>query len=125
MTDAHTELLFSYGTLQLEPVQMATFGRPVVGTRDVLVGFEVLPLQIEDASVVALSGKTVHNMVTFTGCASDIIPGVVFALTPEELQSADKYEVPAVRRVAVILQSGVRAWVYVDSRNAPADGWQA
>ena len=121
MTDAHTELLFSYGTLQLEPVQMATFRRPLVGTRDALVGFELVPLQIEDESVVAISGKAVHNMATFTGRAADVIPGVVFAITPEELQSADMYEVPAVKRVAIVLQSGVRAWVYVDAQNAPAD----
>jgi len=30
-----TELLFSYGTLQLEAVQLSTFGRTLVGTPDV------------------------------------------------------------------------------------------
>jgi hypothetical protein len=36
-----TEFLFSYGTLQLEAVQMATFGRQLTGTSDALRGFEL------------------------------------------------------------------------------------
>ena len=44
-----TELLFSYGTLQLEAVQMATFGRKLTGTRDVLPGFEAT-LLVPDVS---------------------------------------------------------------------------
>jgi hypothetical protein len=120
LTSSH-ELLFSYGTLQLEAVQMALFGRPLAGTSDVLRGFAVVLLKIEDQSVVAVSGQSVHNMVRFTGCASDAIPGMVFALTPDDIQHADAYEVAAVKRVAVVLQSGTRAWAYVDARNAPSD----
>jgi gamma-glutamylcyclotransferase (GGCT)/AIG2-like uncharacterized protein YtfP len=93
--DKHTELLFSYGTLQFERVQMATFGRPLAGTAR-------------------------HTMATFTGHASDVVSGTVFAVTADELQSADTYEVAAVTRVAVVLQSGARAWAYVDARRVPA-----
>jgi hypothetical protein len=116
-----TEFLFSYGTLQLEAVQLATFGRRLAGNSDVLQGFEVASLKIEDPAVVAISGKAVHTMAQFTGRASDVIPGMVFAVTPEEIQDADKYEVAAVKRVTVVLQSGVRAWVYVDARYSPSD----
>ncbi len=119
--EGHTEFLFSYGTLQLESVQMATFGRLLTGTRDVLRGFELVSLKIEDPSVIAISGKAFHTMAKFTGRASDVVPGTVFAVTPEEIQNADQYEVAAVKRVAVILQSGVRAWAYVDARSAPSD----
>jgi hypothetical protein len=115
----HTELLFSYGTLQLEPVQRAAFGRRLAGTSDALQGFELVPLKIEDPAVVALSEKAHHTMATFTGRASDVIRGTVFAVTPDEIQGADKYEVAAVKRVAVVLQSGVRAWAYVDARHGP------
>jgi hypothetical protein len=121
VNETQTELLFSYGTLQLESVQMATFGRRLAGTADALQGFALVPLKIEDPAVVALSGKAVHTMAKFTGRASDVLPGMVLAVTPEEIQSADKYEVPAVKRVAVILQSGTRAWVYVDARYSPSD----
>jgi hypothetical protein len=114
--EKHTELLFSYGTLQLERVQMATFGRPLAGTHDGLPGFALIPLAIEDQTVVAISGTARHTMATFTGNASDVVPGTVFAVTADELQSADTYEVAAVTRVAVVLQSGARAWAYVDAR---------
>ena len=116
-----TELLFSYGTLQLEPVQIATFGRQLAGTPDSLPGFELASLKIEDPAVVALSGKSHHPMAKYTGRASDVVSGVVFAVTPDELANADSYEVAAVKRVSVVLQSGVRAWAYVDAQNAPAD----
>ncbi len=116
-----TEFLFSYGTLQLEAVQMATFGRALAGVRDVLPGFELTSLTIDDAQVVAISGKSQHTMARFTGRASDVVPGTVFSVTPEEIQNADRYEVAAVRRVAVVLQSGQRAWAYVDARYAPSD----
>jgi hypothetical protein len=119
--EQHAEFLFSYGTLQLEPVQMATFGRLIAGASDALRGFELVELKIEDQRVVAISGKARHTMARFTGRASDVIPGKVFAVTPDEIQNADKYEVAAVKRIAVILESGVRAWAYVDARYVPSD----
>ena len=115
--EAYPELLFSYGTLQLETVQMATFGRQLAGSSDALRGFELVLLKIEDQTVVAISGRAEHTMAKFTGRASDVVSGTVFAVTPDEIQNADKYEVAAVKRVAVVLQSGVRAWAYVDARS--------
>src|SRR3977135_4368482 len=115
------ELLFSYGTLQLEAVQIATFGRRLSGVSDVLRGFELVLLKIEDQTVVAISGKAHHTMAGFTGRDSDVVSGTVFAVTREEIQNADKYEVAAVKRVSVVLQSGVRAWAYVDARYTPSD----
>jgi hypothetical protein len=119
--EAAPEFLFSYGTLQLEAVQMATFGRPLAGTHDTLQGFELVGLKIDDQTVVAISGKTHHTMAKFTGRDSDVVSGTVFAVTPEEIQNADTYEVAAVKRVPVVLQSGTRAWAYVDARYAPAN----
>jgi hypothetical protein len=112
-----TELLFSYGTLQLEAVQMATFGRLLAGTSDALPGFEEVTLTIEDQAVIAVSGKTHHTIARFTGHSSDVIFGTVFRVTPEDIQNADKYEVDACKRVALTLRSGVRAWVYVDAQH--------
>jgi len=110
------ELLFSYGTLQLEAVQLATFGRTLTGKRDVLPGFEEGFLELTDPTTLSLSGKTRHSIAKFTGRPDDTIAGTVYELTPEELSSADDYEVPEYKRVSVILGSGVRAWVYVDAR---------
>jgi hypothetical protein len=115
--NVYSEPLFSYGTLQLEAVQMATFGRRLTGTSDALRGFELVPLKIEDQTVVAISGKAQHTMARFTGRASDVVSGTVFSVAPDELQNADKYEVAAVKRVAVVLRSGTRAWAYVDARS--------
>jgi hypothetical protein len=119
--EVSTEFLFSYGTLQLEAVQTALFGRQLTGTSDALTGFELLPLKIRDRDIVAISGKAHHTIATFTGRASDVVSGMVFAVTPAEIQSADSYEVAAVKRVSVVLQSGVRAWAYVDARYASSN----
>jgi hypothetical protein len=110
-----TELLFSYGTLQLESVQMATFGRRLAGTSDVLTGYKMVPLKIDDPAVAALSGKSVHTMATPTGRPTDVLTGTVFAVTANEMQRADTYEVAAVKRVSLVLQSGAHAWVYIDA----------
>lgn len=55
--EVHTEFLFSYGTLQLEAVQMATFGRQLAGTSDALRAFELVLLKIEDQTVVATAER--------------------------------------------------------------------
>ena len=114
-----TEFLFSYGTLQIEAVQMATFGRLLAGTSDALSGCAQVMLKIDDQAVVAVSGKTHHTIARFTGHAADVVFGTVFRVTPDDLQNADKYEVDACKRVAVTLCSGVRAWVYVDAQYVP------
>ena len=115
-----TDYLFSYGTLQLEAVQMATFGRHLSGARDVLTGFEQAAIEVQDPTTVALSGKTHHSIARFTGRPSDTVQGTVYAVTPEELRRADEYEVAEYRRIDVVLQSGLRAWVYVDGREMPS-----
>ena len=118
MDDRPTEFLFSYGTLQLEAVQMALFGRRLSGRPDVLPGFAESAILIDDPETVALSGKTHHSIVRSTGNATDSVAGTVFALTPEEIARADEYEVSDYKRVAVLLGSGIPAWVYVDARYA-------
>jgi hypothetical protein len=115
-TSAGTESLFSYGTLQLEAVQHSTFGRPLSGVADVLVGYRQTMVRIEDPAVVETSGKTHHPIVRFTGLPSDEIAGTRFQITAEELRNADRYEVAAYKRVATTLKSGVPSWVYVDAR---------
>jgi len=113
-----SESLFSYGTLQLEHVQLATFGRKLVGQADEMPGYVLTMLEIEDPEVVATSGATHHPVVTNSGKASDKVSGTVFAITAEELQQADEYEVAAYRRDRVQLASGTWAWVYVDAESS-------
>ncbi len=110
--------LFSYGTLQQQAVQRATFGRLLTGRPDALVGFEQAMVLIEDPQVVATSALTHHPILRPAADPAARVAGTVFEVTEEELRSADAYEVAAYRRVAVTLASGDRAWVYVDARFA-------
>ena len=112
-------LLFSYGTLQQEHVQLSTFGRLLQGQSDELLGFERSLVVIEDPRVVATSGKTHHDNVTFKGGNDARVGGTVFEITDIELAAADRYEqLAGYKRVAIVLVSGNQAWVYVDARSA-------
>lgn len=110
-----TVALFAYGTLQLPSVQHATFGRLLEGRPDALPGFRLAPLQIKDEQVIANSGLAVHNMACPTGDPTERVPGVVFAITPDELAAADAYEVDDMKRIQVELASGKQAFVYVSA----------
>ena len=119
-------LLFSYGTLQQGNVQQATFGRLLKGSADALVGYALSMVTIEDADVVAKSGKTDHPIVAFTGRSEDRVAGTVFEISDAEIAAADAYEVDVYKRVLAPLASGLNAWVYVDARFAPRGGaWAA
>jgi gamma-glutamylcyclotransferase (GGCT)/AIG2-like uncharacterized protein YtfP len=105
--------LFSYGTLQQDDVQRATYGRLLEGRPDVLVGYTVVPLTITDPDVVALSGAPVHMIACRTGDPADRIKGVVYTITPAELEATDDYEGDAYARIEVELESGASAFVYI------------
>jgi hypothetical protein len=109
-TDA---FLFSYGTLQLPEVQQANYGRLLDGRPDALVGWAAVPLEITDSEVIRLSGLAVHTIARRTGNPHDRIAGVVFRITPAELEATDRYEVDAYGRLELELESGTRAFVYV------------
>jgi len=110
---ARSERLFSYGTLQLESVQRAQFGRVLDGVADALVGFRQDMVEITDPDVVAMSGQRFHPIVSRTGDAADRVAGMIFQITPEELAAADAYEVSDYERVEAPLASGLSAWIYV------------
>lgn len=107
------ERLFSYGTLQQDEVQRATFGRLLKGAPDALIGFKQELVEITDADVLAKSGKRFHPIVMYSGDAADRVDGTVFEITVAELAAADAYEVADYERIAVTLASGAGAWVYV------------
>lgn len=113
MTKAATVRLFSYGTLQQENVQKALFGRAFAGTPDTLPGYASRMLEIVDPDVLATSGERFHPVVNETDDPDDSVAGTVFAITPDELDAADRYEVSDYRRVSATLASGIEAWVYV------------
>jgi gamma-glutamylcyclotransferase (GGCT)/AIG2-like uncharacterized protein YtfP len=113
-------LVFSYGTLQQEKVQLSTFGRLLHGQGDALLGFEQSLVRIEDPQVAGESGITHYANATFNGKDDSHVSGTVFEITDAELAAADEYEQSAAyRRIAVTLASGKQAWVYVHVRTAP------
>jgi hypothetical protein len=98
-------LLFSYGTLQEEGVQLSTFGRTLDGAHDELPGFDRILLKLTEPDV------TVLNVVRSDGSRAT---GAAFEVSDEELRLADIYEAPfGYKRIAVRLASGREAWVYV------------
>jgi gamma-glutamylcyclotransferase (GGCT)/AIG2-like uncharacterized protein YtfP len=105
------EPLFSYGTLQLDQVQLRQFGRLLDGTDDVLHGYAITEIQIRDPAVLDASGIETH-LALIPGDGPPIA-GKVFQLTQTELEAADVYESENYVRVRVPLASGTRAWVYV------------
>ena len=111
-----TEHLFSYGTLQTESVQLSTFGRRLDGNPDALIGYRLRMIQIMDQEFVATSGAEYHRNLEFTGNASDVVEGTVFAVTEQELKQADAYEPDGYERVRVKLRSGTEAWVYLENQ---------
>ena len=108
-----TEALFSYGTLQRKDVQLANYGRELVGERDALLGYRVEDLVIDRADVVSISGRAVHSIARHTGDPADRVEGIVFELDQAELAATDDYEAEPYRRIEARLESGRMAWVYV------------
>jgi gamma-glutamylcyclotransferase (GGCT)/AIG2-like uncharacterized protein YtfP len=111
----NTENLFSYGTLQNENVQVKNYGRLLEGKWDKLYGYALSMIEITDAEVVSLSGASHHPMVKYTGHITDVVDGMVFEISADELKRTDEYEVDDYKRVQVSLESGKRAWVYINA----------
>ena len=111
--DKNSELLFAYGTLQTEAVQLSLFGRRLDGHADALPQYRLIIVRIEDEAFVEASGTADHRDLEFSGDPSDLVEGTAFTVTPSELEQADAYEPTGYKRVLVQLRSGLNAWVYV------------
>ena len=106
-------LLFSYGTLQLEHVQLETFGRLLKGEKDMLEGYKLTMIEITDAEVLRKSNQQFHPIISFSDDKNDQIEGVLFEVTEEEILQADEYEVDDYKRVEVIFKSGKNGYIYI------------
>jgi len=113
MSEAYPIALFSYGTLQLEHIQMKNFGRLLQGADDILTGFKMESFEIADRATVQLIGQSTLFTLVESGNAKDEVRGKVFYINEKELLAADDYEEDDYRRVEVVLKSGTKAWVYV------------
>lgn len=106
-------LLFSYGTLQLEKVQIENYGRILKGVRDRLIGYKIENLQITDSTVLSKSQLEYHPIAVKSTNNDDFIEGMIFQITDTELAETDKYEVSEYRRILETFESGKKAWIYV------------
>jgi gamma-glutamylcyclotransferase (GGCT)/AIG2-like uncharacterized protein YtfP len=113
MVSPVTELLFSYGTLRQPDVQRSIFGRQLEGRADAIIGYDLEYVTITDPRVIAASGSDRHPILKPTDRAGAAVEGTVYAVSDVELVAADDYEVDDYERIAVPLQSGGQAWVYV------------
>jgi len=105
--------LFSYGTLQKEQVQIETFGRILKGEKDTLVGYDLEMIEIIDPEVVRKSSQTFHPIINYTGNMNDMVEGILFEVSNDELLNADKYEVDYYKRIEREFQSGKKGFIYV------------
>jgi len=103
--------LFSYGTLRLRAVQLATFGRTLAGEADRLDGYRLDTIVITEPGVVTLSGTETHLIARLSAGAA--IDGTVLAVAAAEVAAADDYETADYVRVSLALASGRQAFVYV------------
>ena len=110
-------LLFSYGTLQLEKVQLENYGRLLIGEPDRLIGYKIEKLQITDLTVIAKSKLEYHPIALKSENERDFIEGMLFEITHEELLETDKYEVSQYHRILETFESRKSAWVYVAKSN--------
>ena len=110
------EYLFSYGTIQKEQVQLELFGRLLKGAKDTLKGFGLSSIKTRDESAQSKTGHENHLIAIISNTGIDMIEGMVFEITAEEILLADKYEPDDFKRVKVELESGKKAWIYVAAK---------
>ena len=115
------EKIFSYGTLQYEKVQLETFGRRLIGQKDILIGYTLGEILIKDQSVIEKSGTDIHPILKPSDSLDDEVAGMIFEVTQQELAQADAYEVEEYQRVRAEFKSGTTAWVYADRTLVEAD----
>lgn len=106
-------LLFSYGTLQFEKVQIESFGRILKGENDTLMGYKLGELKITDPDVLAKSEKEFHPIAEISENKNDLVEGMLFEITQEELDQADAYEVSDYKRIEAQFTSGKKGWIYI------------
>jgi gamma-glutamylcyclotransferase (GGCT)/AIG2-like uncharacterized protein YtfP len=100
-------LLFSYGSLQREDVQLATFARRLAGSKDALPGFEL---------ATSTRGPVHHANLVPGAADGGRVEGMVFGVTEAELALADEYERrDCYHRIEAVLVSGRSCWVYVEA----------
>jgi len=106
------EYLFSYGTLQNEKVQIDLFGRSLAGSADVLRGYKVSTIEITDETFLSKGEGKYQKTLMISANENDIVRGIVFEITGDELLIVDGYEPGNYKRTRVMVKSGKKVWIY-------------
>jgi len=107
------EYLFSYGTLQNEKVQIDLFGRSLAGSADVLRGYKVSTIEITDETFLSKGEGKYQKTLMISANENDMVRGIVFEITGDELLIADGYEPANYKRTKVMVESGKKVWIYI------------
>lgn len=110
------ENLFSYGTLRNGEVQLELFKRLLRGAKDILNGYKLARIEIEDKAFLAKGEDKFQLTLIPTNNNSDFVEGWVFEISREELLLADEYEPDDYKRIKVALASGKEAWLYAAAK---------
>jgi gamma-glutamylcyclotransferase (GGCT)/AIG2-like uncharacterized protein YtfP len=98
--------LFVYGTLLDPHIQTSVFGKIIEGKSDLLFGYKVIQKLFKSGIYPAI----VHD-------GASITTGKVLQVNDHDLQFADLYEGDEYKRVTMMLESGINAWVYVPANS--------
>ena len=107
------EYLFSYGTLQNEKTQLDIFGHLLPGTPDILEGYKLFTIEINDNKFLARGENKFQSTLVCTNYSGDQVAGTVFEIDKTELAFTDRYEPGNYQRIKVTLRSGKEAWIYL------------
>jgi gamma-glutamylcyclotransferase (GGCT)/AIG2-like uncharacterized protein YtfP len=117
LSTSSVALVFSYGSLREEAVQISIFGRVVRTEPDELVDCIRTLIEVPTWHKAAAQGLTHYANIEYAPGSGNRVAGVVLELTDGEIAVCDAYEQDAdYVRVVAILASGRSAWVYRSSR---------
>ncbi|OYX80053.1 MAG: gamma-glutamylcyclotransferase [Flavobacteriales bacterium 32-34-25] len=102
------EKLFAYGTLKSKDIQENIFGRSLKGVPDRLIGFVINYIEIEEEF-----GIEKYPIIVATENPDDIVTGLVYDISEEDVNLADTYEGLHYKRIEVTLESMQTAWAYI------------
>ncbi|RYY26629.1 MAG: gamma-glutamylcyclotransferase [Sphingomonadales bacterium] len=106
-------LLFACGTLTLEKVHLAMFGRVLDYTDDTLPGYVTRTVVLEDKQILSTTGSATHLSMVASDAPGAAVAGRAMQLSDVEMVRMDPYQSAHHRRASVTLASGRTAWAYV------------
>lgn len=106
-------LLFSYGPLNSNELQLKHYGRAFLGREDILSGYLFNNTEINGAHLIA-NPTTKLQMARKSSEKNSKIKGMVYEITGEELVKTDRLLAFNAKRVMVTTDLGSEVWVYIE-----------